>query len=57
MRAHAPIPNRGIHPSMNQWGGGGGAIKSRVGGYEIDLGGGGYEIEWGEPMKFMGVGL
>ena len=55
MCAHAPIPNRGIHPSMNQWGGG--AMKSRVGGYEIDLGGGGYEIEWGEPMKFMGVGL
>ena len=46
-------------------------MKSIGGGYAMDKGGfmksigqgpmkwmeGGYEIEWGEPMKLMGVGL
>ena len=37
-------------------GGGGGAMKWIGGGYKIDRAGG-YEIEWGAPMKVMGGGL
>ena len=62
MLAHAPIPNRGLHSSVNQWGG---AMKSRGGGgYEIDWGGramkligGGYEIDSAEDYEIDGVGL